>query len=226
MLRFVSRRVAADSSNEFEQMFDGRFGRSKRSATSYPQMPVGAARVEVYFSPQDGVAKHVLKRIAAAKRSIRFMAFSYTAPEVVDAMIAKARGRNCRRVVETQNATGSHAAYGALRGAGLDVLFDGNCYILHHKVILIDDRIVITGSHNFTSSAERDNDENRVSSTTLSWRQRAGHASSVESRSLQALAAALADGLGTGSVSGDGSSAAAAPPIQSSSVKEWPCRIR
>jgi phosphatidylserine/phosphatidylglycerophosphate/cardiolipin synthase-like enzyme len=44
----------------------------------------------------------------------------------------------------------------------VDVLEDDNCYILHHKVIVIDERTVITGSYNFTSSAERDNDENLV----------------------------------------------------------------
>jgi phosphatidylserine/phosphatidylglycerophosphate/cardiolipin synthase-like enzyme len=49
-----------------------------------------------------------------------------------------------------------------LRQGGVDVLEDGNCYILHHKVIIIDERTVITGSYNFTNSAERDNDENLV----------------------------------------------------------------
>ncbi|MFL5804473.1 MAG: phospholipase D-like domain-containing protein [Roseiflexaceae bacterium] len=42
------------------------------------------------------------------------------------------------------------------------MLQDGNCYILHHKVSIIDERTVITGSYHFTSSAERDNDENLV----------------------------------------------------------------
>jgi len=163
MLRLVSRQLAADYANEFAQMLAGRFGTSKRSATPYPQVRLGAARVEVYFSPEDGVAKHVLRRLSAAKHSIRFMAFSYTAREIVDAMIAKARaGVSLSGVVEAQNATGSHAAYGTLSAAGLDVLLDGNCYILHHKVIVIDERTVITGSYNFTSSAEQDNDENLV----------------------------------------------------------------
>ena len=39
------------------------------------------------------------------------------------------------------------------------MLYYGNCYILHHLVIIIDDRIAMTGSYNFTGSAERDNDE-------------------------------------------------------------------
>jgi len=85
MLRFVSRQIAADYANEFEQMFAGRFGTAKRSATPYPQLQLGSARVEVYFSPEDGVAKHVLARLAAARHSIHFMTFSYTANSNADA---------------------------------------------------------------------------------------------------------------------------------------------
>ena len=33
---------------------------------------------------------------------------------------------------------------------------------MHHKLMIIDDRIVITGSYNFTSRAENDNDENLI----------------------------------------------------------------
>ena len=44
----------------------------------------------------------------------------------------------------------------------MDVLEESNCYILHHKVIVIDERPVLTGSYNFTGSAEKDNDENLV----------------------------------------------------------------
>jgi phosphatidylserine/phosphatidylglycerophosphate/cardiolipin synthase-like enzyme len=163
MLRFVSRQLAADYTNEFEQMFAGRFGTSKRSATPYPQVRLGSARVEVYFSPEDGVAKHVLERLAAAKKSIHFMTFSYTEDKISDAMIAKVKaGLAVRGVFESQNAGGSGADFNRLKQGGVDVLQDGNCYILHHKVIVIDERTVITGSYNFTGSAEKDNDENLV----------------------------------------------------------------
>ena len=70
-------------------MFGGHFGTSKTSATPYPQVRVGAARVAVYFSPEDGIAKFVLQRLNAAKISIYFMAFSYTADTIADAMVAK-----------------------------------------------------------------------------------------------------------------------------------------
>jgi phosphatidylserine/phosphatidylglycerophosphate/cardiolipin synthase-like enzyme len=163
MLRFASRQVAANYTNEFDQLFDGNFGTSKISDTPYPQVRLGAALVAVFFAPQDGVAKHVLERLAAAKRSIHFMTFSYTADPIADAMIAKrTAGLLVRGVFERQNAAGTGATFSQLRNGGVDVLEDGNCYILHHKVIIIDERTVITGSYNFTASAELDNDENLV----------------------------------------------------------------
>ena len=39
---------------------------------------------------------------------------------------------------------------------------DGNVGQMHHKVFIIDEQIVITGSYNFSASAERTNDENVV----------------------------------------------------------------
>ena len=42
----------------------------------------------------------------------------------------------------------------------LQVRTDGNPYIMHHKVVIIDGRTVVFGSHNFTDSANDSNDEN------------------------------------------------------------------
>ena len=53
--------------------------------------------------------------------------------------------------------------YDAFIQAGLNVRLDGNQDgLMHHKVIIIDQKIVITGSYNFTASAEEKNDENMV----------------------------------------------------------------
>ncbi len=70
-------------------------------AVPCPQVRIGAARAEVYFSPDDGVAKHVLDRLAAAKKSIHFMTFSYTEDTIFDAMIAQVKaGLKVRGVFE------------------------------------------------------------------------------------------------------------------------------
>jgi phosphatidylserine/phosphatidylglycerophosphate/cardiolipin synthase-like enzyme len=163
MLRLISRPIGAAYAREFAQMFGGRFGKGKTSVAARSRVRVGASRVTALFSPADGVANDVLDAVRAAKSSIHFMAFSYTAKPIAEAMLARSEaGVSVRGVVEMQNATGSGAAFGSLRASGIDVLLDSNCYILHHKSIVIDERIVITGSYNFTNSAENDNDENLV----------------------------------------------------------------
>jgi phosphatidylserine/phosphatidylglycerophosphate/cardiolipin synthase-like enzyme len=52
--------------------------------------------------------------------------------------------------------------YEILRQAGLDVREDGIDGLMHHKVFIIDEQIVITGSYNFSRSAEEKNDENII----------------------------------------------------------------
>ena len=52
--------------------------------------------------------------------------------------------------------------YERLLENGLNVRLDGNPRGMHHKVILIDDRIVITGSYNFSNNAKTRNDENTL----------------------------------------------------------------
>ena len=44
--------------------------------------------------------------------------------------------------------------------SGIDVMLDGNPRKMHHKVIIIDQSIVITGSYNFSRNADEKNDEN------------------------------------------------------------------
>ncbi|MCL6441703.1 MAG: FAM83 family protein, partial [Thermoleophilum sp.] len=40
----------------------------------------------------------------------------------------------------------------------VDVLQDGNRYLMHHKVIIIDERTVVFGSYNFSASAQENNE--------------------------------------------------------------------
>jgi phosphatidylserine/phosphatidylglycerophosphate/cardiolipin synthase-like enzyme len=163
MLRFAGPEIAADYTREFDQMFAGVFGTRKQSNVPNSPVQLGAARVQALFSPQDGVQAYVLQRLDAAQTSVRFLTFSYTADPIAEAMIAKAgAGVTVQGVFESQNANGSGSEYNRLRRGGISVFEDGNCYIMHHKIIIIDNQTVLTGSYNFTGSAERDNDENLV----------------------------------------------------------------
>jgi len=63
----------------------------------------------------------------------------------------------------SQNASNQGSEYERLnQDQNIEVRLDANPHNLHHKVIVIDGRTVITGSYNFSRSAETRNDENVV----------------------------------------------------------------
>jgi phosphatidylserine/phosphatidylglycerophosphate/cardiolipin synthase-like enzyme len=63
-------------------------------------------------------------------------------------------------VLEAGQASAAGGDYSRLLDAGLDIRLDTSPGRMHHKVMIIDREIVVTGSFNFTRTAERDNDEN------------------------------------------------------------------
>jgi phosphatidylserine/phosphatidylglycerophosphate/cardiolipin synthase-like enzyme len=69
-------------------------------------------------------------------------------------------GVDVKGVIENRGA--SNGALVPLFCANVPVLVDGNKYTMHHKVIVIDESIVITGSFNFTKSADNENDDNVI----------------------------------------------------------------
>lgn len=163
LLRITVPALVKNYAAEFVRMAAGKFGTSKSGPTPDPVVRLGSTTVENYFSPREPVRPHVVAWLKRAKTSIEVLAFSFTDDAIGDAMIARhAAGVPVRVVFEARNATGIGSEYGRLQQAGLDVLKDGNCYTMHHKVIIIDRRVVITGSYNFTGRAEAVNDENTL----------------------------------------------------------------
>ena len=165
--------LAENYTVEFEEMFEGQFGPTSPADTPNPNVTItvetgeGEERqerqveVENYFAPEDEAAAQIISEIEGAQERIRFLAFVFTSDEIADALLARARaGVVVQGVIESRNAGGEYSEYERLRVAVHDVLADGNPYIMHHKVIIIDDATVILGSYNFTASAEEKNDEN------------------------------------------------------------------
>lgn len=161
-IRITSPALAQNYTTEFEKMFVQRqFGPAKQGSLRDPVLTIGGARVENYFAPEDKVAGQIAARIAQAQQSIHFMAFSFTNDTIGSAMRKRATaGVQVAGVFETTGSETQYSEYGKMRRAKLDVLQDGNPYLMHHKVIIIDSKTVILGSFNFTASADKDNDEN------------------------------------------------------------------
>jgi phosphatidylserine/phosphatidylglycerophosphate/cardiolipin synthase-like enzyme len=165
LIRLRSTLLAEDYTREFEQMFiDDHFGSEKTAQTPNPTVTINGSLIEVYFSPEDGALEHILQAVNSAEKSITFLAYSFTSDELADALIARARdGVKVQGVFDKDQ---YHSNYGTefdrLTEAGIDVRLDGNPRLMHNKVIIIDDLVVITGSYNFSNNAEYNNDENTL----------------------------------------------------------------
>lgn len=161
-IRIRSGELAAAYTNEFEKMFsDGQFGPNKAKGGMSAPIQVGAARVQPLFAPEEGVAGRIAERLAEADASINFMAFSFTHDGIGRSILDRSRaGVRVSGVFERTGSQTRFSEYGAFKGAGLDVYQDGNPYLMHHKVFVVDGRTVVFGSFNFSQNAERDNDEN------------------------------------------------------------------
>ncbi|GAB4571493.1 MAG: phospholipase D-like domain-containing protein [Anaerolineae bacterium] len=163
IVRVQSRRVAEDYQTEFNEMFEARqFGPTSPANTPYPQVVVNGVPIEVYFAPEDGVIDRIIEEINAAQSSMKFMAFSFTENALGEAVLNRVAqgGFSVQGVVETTGSMTQWSEMPKFHCAGLDVRQDGNKYILHHKVIILDDSTVILGSFNFSGSATESNDEN------------------------------------------------------------------
>jgi phosphatidylserine/phosphatidylglycerophosphate/cardiolipin synthase-like enzyme len=163
LIRIRSAELAEDYTTEFDEMFvDDLFGSHARANTPYPTLQIGGAQLEVYFSPDDGAAAHLLELIRSARKSIYFLAYSFTSDDLAQALLERAEaGVAVAGVMEASQVESNQGGeYGRFRKAGLDVRMDANPRQMHDKVMLIDSQIVVTGSYNFSLSAERINDEN------------------------------------------------------------------
>lgn len=160
-------RVAANFSEKFrwfweEQKFGGR--PSRRHKIPYPVVKTSdGATIETYFSTHDDVDHKVIAALEKAKKSIDFLAFSFTHDDIARVMIERAaQGVTVRGVFEDRQ-NSKYSEFERMEGKpNVHVLLDGNRFQMHHKFIVIDKQTVITGSFNFSTSASSDNDENVV----------------------------------------------------------------
>jgi len=148
LVRVRSALLADNYSMEFEEMY----------------LTIDGIRIETYFSPDDSPAAIIMRLILEAEESIDFLYYAFTSDGIADALLFQAtQGIQVRGVLDTyQESAGLGGEFQRLNDYGLDVYLDVHPEKLHHKVIIIDSKIVITGSYNLTRSAEVRNDENTL----------------------------------------------------------------
>ena len=125
--------------------------------------PGGVEVLAVRFSPNGGCKAELLNWINRANQSIYVLIYSFTLDEVGDALVsAKLRGVDVKVVFDGQQADVQGSEYQKLRDAGVEARVDTRAALMHDKVAVIDAKIVITGSFNWSTSAEEENNENLI----------------------------------------------------------------
>jgi phosphatidylserine/phosphatidylglycerophosphate/cardiolipin synthase-like enzyme len=117
--------------------------------------------VTVHFSPKGGCQEALVKEIHLARKEILVQAYSFTADPLTFALVeAKKRGVKVEVLLDRSNEVEKYSDLHILLEQGLDPLIDAEHAIAHNKIMIIDQRVIATGSFNFTHQAEAENAEN------------------------------------------------------------------
>jgi phosphatidylserine/phosphatidylglycerophosphate/cardiolipin synthase-like enzyme len=117
----------------------------------------------VCFSPGGHCADVIVHEIGIARHSIYVQAYGFTHPGIAQALPdAETRGVDVEVILDKSNRSESYSEANFIANAGIKTFIDARHPIAHNKVIVIDEREVITGSFNFTRAADEKNAENLV----------------------------------------------------------------
>lgn len=119
---------------------------------------------QVYFSSRDNCREKIVDCINNSKKNIIFAIYFLTDKEIAKALIeANKRGVKIEGIVDKQCSTGMNKKFMSdLKKNFKITVIKKNYGIMHHKFAIIDRKIIITGSYNWTFSANNKNYENLV----------------------------------------------------------------
>ncbi len=161
LIIIASQALAENYQEEFNELWNGTFGRGERVRN--PIIKYNNAIIQNYFCPEDECKAQVVRELRGAKSTIRFMLYDLTDNDIALMLVeSTTRGIDTEGVLEKRRITSDPSKYTTLHDAGVDVHIDGNSGLLHHKVFIIDNVTVITGSYNPTQSGNTRNDENLI----------------------------------------------------------------
>jgi phosphatidylserine/phosphatidylglycerophosphate/cardiolipin synthase-like enzyme len=120
----------------------------------------GQDNIRVLFSPKGGCRAATLSEISKSQKSIDIAMFHFTSSQIAEFLVkAKKRGVKVRIVLDKSPATQARTQSGYLRQEGIALRFHAGQGLMHHKYTVIDGKLLITGSYNWTSPSEKKNEE-------------------------------------------------------------------
>ena len=146
-----------------------------------------AVRIKPLFAPRHGPEMEIMKQMLKAKDSIDFAMFTFSQSSGIDDTMIRLRplvGR-IRGVLDRDQGAAKWAATSDL-GHGDVQLFANKRKTgvrkLHHKLMVIDERLLIVGSFNYTAPANTLNDENIIVIGDLEEERRRGRGGPARAR--------------------------------------------
>lgn len=165
---FNDAEVANVFKKEFSEIRNGRFGRQSLNRDEKPkEAKVSTIRVKPLFAPDHSPEMEIMKQILKAKKRIDFAVFTFAKSSGIDDALIAAheRGVKVTGVLDRRQGNQDWAPMKLFKEVGINIKLAGNRGTLgklHHKLMVIDDQIVILGSFNYTKPANLSNDENIV----------------------------------------------------------------
>jgi phosphatidylserine/phosphatidylglycerophosphate/cardiolipin synthase-like enzyme len=162
---------------EFNEMFgsttatpntaNAKFGPAKSDNTPH-ELILGGKRIEVFFSPSDGVNQQIINHIATANSDLEIGTMLITRTTISDAIIERKNAGVTSKVIISDRTTSSQVITPLGNALGNYFREYHEQGMLHSKAMIIDqsnlssDPFVWTGSHNWSDAANVSNDENSI----------------------------------------------------------------
>lgn len=126
-----------------------------------PHAPLDKTPDRVCFSPNGGCTDLALKAITQARIEILIMAYSFRSIPVALALIAAHKaGVNVEVVMDKSERQEGLTPATMMANAGIPVYLDGIHAVMNNRIIIIDKKIIMTGSYSINTASEEINAEN------------------------------------------------------------------
>ncbi len=164
-------------------LIQGCSGSSSTNLVSLSATPAICPIIHSCFTPGQDCTHQITDHITKAKYSILVQAYGFSSRDIADALIAaKNRGVKVEVILDKSQRSQKYSLLHYIVDAGIPVWIDTKPAIAHNKVMIIDEKEVITGSFNFTDAAQKRNAENVVfisdnklaKEYTVNWENRKG----------------------------------------------------
>ncbi|XP_059126770.1 mitochondrial cardiolipin hydrolase isoform X1 [Peromyscus eremicus] len=127
-----------------------------------PGLPSGpSSGCQCSLPHSESSLSRLLRALLAARSSLELCLFAFSSPQLGRAVqLLHQRGVRVRVITDCDYMALNGSQIGLLRKAGIQVRHDQDLGYMHHKFAIIDKKVLITGSLNWTTQAIQNNREN------------------------------------------------------------------